>query len=131
MFTTFAELKDFCGKEGIQLIDFKVVDMAGRWHHLTIPVEQLTEKTISRGIGMDGSSYGFLTVEKSDMAFKPDISTHSFSEIPMISIMADIYTLGEGRAFEGDPRYVATEEYIAKLGIIDTVSWDRSLSLHS
>ncbi len=126
MFTTFAELKDFCGKEGIQLIDFKVVDMAGRWHHLTIPVEQLTEKTISRGIGMDGSSYGFLTVEKSDMAFKPDMSTafvDPFSEIPMISIMADIYTLGEGAGrFEGDPRYVAqkTEEYIAKLGIADT-----------
>ena len=126
MFTTFAELKDFCGKEGIQLIDFKVVDMAGRWHHLTIPVEQLTEKTISKGIGMDGSSYGFLTVEKSDMAFKPDISTafvDPFSEIPMISIMADIYTLGEGAGrFEGDPRYVAqkTEEYIAKLGIADT-----------
>mgnify|MGYP001243365986 FL=1 len=108
MFNTFAELKEYCGSNDIQLIDFKVVDMAGRWHHLTIPVERLTEKTITKGIGMDGSSYGFLTVDKSDMAFKPDISTafvDPFAANPMISIMADIYTLGEdaGR-FEGDPR---------------------------
>ncbi|GAJ01931.1 unnamed protein product, partial [marine sediment metagenome] len=29
----------------------------------------------SEGIGFDGSSYGFLTVEKSDMVFVPDMST--------------------------------------------------------
>jgi len=125
MFKTYEELKDYCSGNDIQLIDFKVIDLAGRWHHLTIPVDQLSEKTITKGIGMDGSSYGFLTVEKSDMVFKPDISTafvDPFSETPMLSIIADIHTLGEdaGR-FDGDPRYVAqkTEEYLAKLGVAD------------
>ena len=125
MFNTYNELKDFCSTNAIALIDFKVIDMTGRWHHLTIPVDQLNEKTITKGIGMDGSSYGFLTVEKSDMAFRPDISTafvDPFSEIPMLSIIADIYTLGEGAGrFEGDPRYVAqkTEQYLSNAGVAD------------
>lgn len=126
MFKTFAQLESYCEAEGIELIDFKVIDLAGRWHHLTIPVDQLSEKTITKGIGMDGSSYGFLTVEKSDMTFKPDLSTafmDPFAQHPTLSIIADIYTLGEGAGrFEGDPRYVAqkTEEYIAQQGIADT-----------
>lgn len=126
MFKTFAELKEYCSAKGIELIDFKVIDLVGRWHHLTIPVNQFSEKTISKGIGMDGSSYGFLTVEKSDMAFRPDIATafiDPFPQNPTISIIADIYTLGEGAGrFTGDPRYIAqkTEAYIARQGIADT-----------
>lgn len=126
MFKTFEEVKGFCSAQGIQLLDFKVIDVAGRWHHLTIPVEQLSGKTITKGIGMDGSSYGFLTVENSDMVFKPDISTafmDPFSEQPMLSMLANIFTLGENAGrFEGDPRYVAqkTEEYMAKQGVADT-----------
>lgn len=125
MFKTFSELKNYCEDNGVQFIDFKVIDLAGRWHHLTIPADQLSEKTVAKGIGMDGSSYGFLTVEKSDMVFKPDISTafvDPFSQHPMVSIIADIYTLGEGAGrFSGDPRYVAqkAEEYLAGQGIAD------------
>jgi glutamine synthetase len=125
MFKTFAELKDYCTAEGIELIEFKVIDAAGRWRHLTIPANQLSEKTVNKGIGMDGSSYGFLTVEKSDMVFKPDISTafrDPFAQQPMLSMISDIYTLGEGAGrFAGDPRYIAqkTEEYIANLGVAD------------
>jgi len=125
MFKTYAELKEYCSKEGIKLIDFKVIDLVGRWHHLTIPVERLSPKIFEKGIGMDGSSYGFLTVEKSDMVFKPDLTTafvDPFSQEPMLSIIADIHTLGEGASrFDGDPRYVAqkTEEYMAKLGVAD------------
>jgi glutamine synthetase len=125
VFKTYEELQNYCSANTIELIDFKVIDMTGRWHHLTIPVDQLSEKTITKGIGLDGSSYGFLTVEKSDMVFKPDITTafvDPFSETPMLSIIADIYTLGEGAGrFEGDPRYVAqkTEEYLDKAGVAD------------
>ena len=125
MFKTFAELKDYCTAEGIELIEFKVIDAAARWRHLTIPANQLSEKTVNKGIGMDGSSYGFLTVEKSDMVFKPDISTafrDPFAQQPMLSMISDIYTLGEGAGrFAGDPRYIAqkTEEYIANLGVAD------------
>lgn len=126
MFKSIAELESYCTAEGIELIDFKVIDLAGRWHHLTIPADQLSEKTITKGIGMDGSSYGFLTVEKSDMSFRPDISTafvDPFTAVPTLSLIADIYTLGEGAGrFAGDPRFIAqkTEAYIGNLGIADT-----------
>ena len=110
MFNSYKELESYCKTEGIEFIDFKVIDLVGRWHHLTIPVSQLTEKIIDKGIGMAGSSYGFLSVEKSDMVFKPDISTafvDPFAEVPMISIISNIHTAGaEGTRFAGDPRFV-------------------------
>ncbi|KXG76117.1 type I glutamate--ammonia ligase [Thermotalea metallivorans] len=125
MFGNIHELKTFCEDRKIQLIDFKVVDLAGRWHHLTIPVERFSEKTLENGIGFDGSSYGFLTVEKSDMVFIPDITSafvDPFAEIPALTMIGDIYTLGEQRErFAGDPRYVAekAEKYLLELGIAD------------
>ncbi|MTI94098.1 MAG: type I glutamate--ammonia ligase [Firmicutes bacterium] len=125
MFKSFEELKGFCTANEIRVIDFKVIDMSGRWHHLTIPVERLTEKTVEKGIGMDGSSYGFLSVEKSDMVFRPDLSTafvDPFAQVPMISIISDIYSLGEKtERFAGDPRYVAekAERYLKDTGVAD------------
>lgn len=125
MFKSFAEMQEFCTSKAIELVDFKVVDLAGRWHHLTIPVDQLSKKILEKGIGIDGSSYGFLTVEKSDMVFKPDISAafvDPFAQAPMLSVIADIFTLGEGAGrFEGDPRFVAgkAEEYMKQSGIAD------------
>lgn len=126
MFTAFDELKEFCERENIRFIDFKIVDLAGRWHHLTIPAGNFTEKTLTEGIGFDGSSYGFLTVEKSDMVFMPEISTafaDPFATEPTLTMIGNIYTLnGEGRErFEGDPRFVAekTEKYMAETEIAD------------
>lgn len=125
MFRNFLEAKEFIQKNGIKLIDFKVIDLNGRWHHLTITSEKFTERTVEDGIGFDGSSYGFLTVEKSDMVFKPDLSTaflDPFTEIPTLTMISDIYTLGEKRErFEADPRYIAekTEKYMMESGIAD------------
>lgn len=126
MFKSFSGLQYYCKANAIKLIDFKIIDMAGRWHHLTIPVSQLSEKIFQKGIGIDGSSYGFLTVEKSDMVFKPDVTTafvDPFSPVPMLSVISDIHTLGEGAGrFTGDPRYVAqkAEKYMQDTGIADT-----------
>ncbi|MFT9495305.1 type I glutamate--ammonia ligase [Anaerosolibacter sp.] len=125
MFQNINELMDFCGNKKIKLIDFKVVDLAGRWHHLTIPVERFNEKILKNGIGFDGSSYGFLTVEKSDMVFIPDITSafaDPFAELPTLTMIGDIYSAGEEKQrFEGDPRYIAekTEKYLLELGIAD------------
>lgn len=126
MFQNFKDLKEFCRSNKIKLIDFKVVDLAGRWHHLTIPEERFTEKTLEKGIGFDGSSYGFVTVEKSDMVFKPDITTafvDPFEEIPTLTMIGDIYALnGDGdERYGGDPRYIAqkAERYMVQTGIAD------------
>lgn len=111
MFDNIQELKAYCQEKNIQFIDFKVIDLAGRWHHLTIPAERFTESTLTDGIGFDGSSYGFLTVEKSDMVFIPDLSSafkDPYSTMPTITMIGNIYGIGdEIERFEGDPRYVA------------------------
>lgn len=125
MFKNLYEFRDYYIDHEIKLIDFKVIDLAGRWHHLTIPASRFSEKILEDGIGFDGSSYGFLTVEKSDMVFKPDLSSaflDPFSEIPTITMIGNIYALGdETKRFEGDPRYVAekAEKYMQDTEIAD------------
>lgn len=125
MFKSIQEVKEYCQDKNVQLIDFKIVDLAGRWHHLTIPLKKFTEKVLEDGIGFDGSSYGFLSVEKSDMVFKPDIKTaflDPFTNVPTLSMIGDIYMLGDKRVrYEGDPRYIAikAEQYMKETGIAD------------
>lgn len=125
MFKSLNEAKEFCSSKGISIVDFKIADLAGRWHHLSIPVSRLNEKIFEEGIGFDGSSYGFLTVEKSDMVFIPDLSTafvDPFCEEPTLSMIGDIFTLeGEIARYEGDPRYIAekAEKFMISTGIAD------------
>ncbi|MGI6607326.1 MAG: glutamine synthetase [Peptococcia bacterium] len=108
MFANLNECKKYCQENGIKAIDFKLINLAGRWHHLTIPVERLDQQILDDGIGFDGSSYGFLTLEKSDMVFLPDFSSafvDPFCEIPTLSIISNIYRLDGNKMvrFEGDP----------------------------
>ncbi|KAB3531540.1 type I glutamate--ammonia ligase [Alkaliphilus serpentinus] len=125
MFTTFGQVKEYCNEKQIKMIDFKMIDLFGRWRHLTIPVDRFTEETLIMGIGFDGSNYGFAPVEKSDMVFIPDLSTgimDPFAKIPTLSILGDVYVTGDTpKPFEQDPRAVANraEEYMKSTGIAD------------
>ena len=125
MFKSFEELTSFAARKEIKMIDFKEMDLGGRWRHLTIPVERFSEEIMKNGIGFDGSSYGFSTIEKSDMIFIPDLGSAFLDplvEMPTISMIGDIYEIGNPhRRFEGDPRYVAekTEKYMAQSGVVD------------
>ena len=127
MFKNITQFNTFASENGIKIIDFKVIDLDGRWHHLTIPVECFTESVLTNGIGFDGSSYGFLTVEKSDMVFIPDLSSAFVDpviEMSTITMIGDIYTIsdsGSRERFNSDPRYIAekTENFLNKTGISD------------
>jgi len=125
LFKTLNEVKEYCNTNGISIIDFKITDLTGRWHHLSIPAVRLCEQILEEGIGFDGSSYGFVTVEKSDMVFIPDLSTSfidPFCEEPTLSMIGDIYTLDDGiRRYANDPRYIADKavSYMKESGIAD------------
>ena len=70
---------------GIQMVDFKMVDVSGQYRHVTIPAENFSEETMKSGIGFDASNYGYAVVEKSDMVFIPDPDTaviDPFCDIP-------------------------------------------------
>jgi glutamine synthetase len=125
MFYNIEEVHDYCAKNGIKMIDFKMIDLNGRWRHLTIPVERFTKETLSNGIGFDGSNYGFAPVEKSDMVFIPDLQTafsDPFVEVPTLSMIGDVFVTGETpKRFEQDPRAIANkaEEFMKAEGVAD------------
>ena len=125
MFNDFKELANFIKANNILIVDFKEIDLDGRWHHLTIPAERFNESILKKGIGFDGSSYGFLSVEKSDMVFIPDITTAFVDpcvDIPTLTMIGDIYKInGNYERFENDPRYVSSkaEAYMSDCGVSD------------
>ncbi|MGI6647822.1 MAG: type I glutamate--ammonia ligase [Bacillota bacterium] len=125
MFNSFNELQKYCQQFGIKMIDFKMIDLLGRWRHLTIPASRFTPETLTSGIGFDGSNYGYAPVEKSDMVFIPDLRsafTDPFCEVPTISMIGDIFVIGNPhRRFEQDPRTIAeaAETYLRSTGIAD------------
>jgi len=128
MFQNIQEMMDYCKSYDIEVIDLKVIDMKGVWHRLTITSTKLDEDILHKGIGFDGSSYGFLTVEKSDMVMIPDVTTayvDSYKDHKTIAVIADIYVIHDGKfqRFEDDPRYIAqkAEEYMIKQDIADEV----------
>ncbi|MBF4691570.1 type I glutamate--ammonia ligase [Fusibacter ferrireducens] len=126
MFNTYLEAKQYIEENQIKILDFKITDMFGRWHHLSIPASRFDETILKNGIGFDGSSYGILTVEKSDMVFIPDITSAfvaPFQAIPTLTMIGNIYTVHNGRVrFDDDPRYVVekAKKLLVDSGIADT-----------
>lgn len=125
MFKSVNDVLDFCKKEGIRMIDFKMIDINGRWHHLSIPTARFTEDTMKYGIGFDGSNYGFAPVENSDMVFVPIIESavvDPFAEEPTLTMSGDVRIIDKDNSrFDQYPRNVAiaAEEYMKKTGIAD------------
>jgi len=128
MFNSFKEAKAYCAQNNIKMIDFKMVDLDGRWRHITIPETRFTEKIMESGIGFDGSNYGYAKVEKSDMVFIPILSTAAvdeFAETPTLSMIGDVMVidLPDNRPFDQYPRNVAknAENYMRSKGIADKI----------
>jgi len=126
MFSNIKDLKEWCGKTGIRMVDFMMVDINGWWRHLTMPVDRLSDDTMKYGVGFDGSNYGFAPVESSDMVFIPDLSTAHpdvFCEVPTLSMIGNVYVidLPDNRRFDQDPRNVTAnaETYLRSTGIAD------------
>ena len=127
MFKTFEEAKYFIKDNDVKMVDFKMIDINGRWHHLTIPADRFSEEIMTAGIGFDGSNYGFAPVEKSDMVFIPDLKSAAlddFCEIKTLSMIGDVRIIGkdENVPFNQEPRNVCkrAEEYMKELGVADT-----------
>ena len=137
MFQNLEQAKAFCNENDIKMIDFMMIDLNGRWRHLSIPAGRLTEHTLRNGIGFDASNYGFAPVEKSDMVFVPDLSTayvDEFAEVPTLAMIGDVFVieLPENRRFDQDPRNVAfhAQEYMKKLGIADDMRIGPEFEFH-
>ncbi len=115
-------------ENGIQMIDFKMVDINGQFRHVTIPAGHFSEETMKNGIGFDASNYGYAVVEKSDMVFIPDPDTaviDPFCQIPTLSMTGNamISDNPENRPLAQYPRNIvlAAEKYMCDSGIADTM----------
>ncbi len=126
MARTLQDIQTLIQEEGIRIVDFKLTDIDGRWRHLSIPSERLTEKTMEQGIGFDGSNYGYAPVENSDMVFIPVLDSavvDRYSDVPTLSMIGDVRVidLPHNRPFDQYPRNVAVRalEYMKEIGVAD------------
>ena len=123
---TLAEIIELIIDNNIKMIDFKLTDIDGRWRHLSIPAERLTESTMEHGIGFDGSNYGYAPIENSDMVFIPVLESaviDRYAEVPTLSMIGDVRVidLPKNRPFDQYPRNVAIRalEYMKEIGVAD------------
>ncbi len=110
----------------IKMVDFKMVDVNGRFRHVTIPAESFNEEIMTDGVGFDASNYGYAVVEKSDMVFIPDPDTayvDPFCEVPTLSMSGNamIIDYPKNRPLAQYPRNIvlAAEQYMIDSGIAD------------
>lgn len=128
MFKTIQEVTSYCEKNSIKMIDFKMIDINGRWRHLTIPASRLSDKLLKYGIGFDGSNYGYAPVEKSDMVFIPELSSchlEPFAEDATLTMIGNICIIDpqENKPFDQYPRNVAisAEKFMRENGFADSM----------
>ena len=120
MVLTNEQILKFVKDQSVEMVDFKVVDLIGRWHHVTIPASQLSRSTFSDGIGIDASSYpGYKKVAAGDMRIIPDSTTciiDRFPDLRTLSILCDIIE-PDGKPYVRYPRNVArrAEQYMASI----------------
>lgn len=111
---TVQTINTFIKKHKIEMIDLKCIDLVGRLHHISLPVNgNIMKKLVSEGVGFDGSSYGFRKVENSDMILVPDLDTavvDPFRETPTLSFYSHIYLTDAKRSsFTEDGRSLAKQ----------------------
>ncbi|MFP4498363.1 MAG: glutamine synthetase, partial [Vulcanimicrobiota bacterium] len=90
MFSSFSECISFIRENNIEVLDFKLIDLWGRWRQVSAPARDLTHKDLSEGFGFDASNYGFVTVEKSDMVVVSDPTTAFLEEWEGMKVLSFI-----------------------------------------
>lgn len=128
MFSNSDEMLKFIKDEKVEFLDFKIVDMPGRWHHLTFSTAALDASYLTRGAGISLSPYpGFRQIQEGDMLALPDPSTaflNPFAARKTLSVICDILH-NDGRRYERNPRDIVrrAEAFIAKAGIEGVSKW--------
>ncbi|GMA49875.1 hypothetical protein GCM10025857_12320 [Alicyclobacillus contaminans] len=109
-------------ENNVEMVDFRIVDVPGRQHHVTIPAVEIDEEVLERGVAFDGSSIqGFRGIEESDMVMRPVLETafiDPFMAAPTLSLACTVYE-PNGTRYDRDPRYIAekAEAYLQQSGI--------------
>ncbi len=52
MFKTYKDLMKYIREENVEMLDLKVIDLIGRWHHMTYSTRHLRESIFTDGTGI-------------------------------------------------------------------------------
>lgn len=116
----------FAADQEARFVSVRFTDLPGAWHHLTFPIEQLTESSFEDGFGFDASSLrGWAHIHESDMLLIPDPSRFwidPFTEETTLCIFANVVDPITKEGYGLDPRSVAVraESYLRFTGLADT-----------
>jgi glutamine synthetase len=117
----------FAADEAAEFVDVRFTDLIGSWHHLTFPIEELSEDSFEEGFGFDASSLrGWAAINESDMLLVPDATRYwidPFMERKTLCLIADVVDPVTRESYWLDPRALAkrAQEYLRFTGIADTV----------
>src|SRR5271154_5944213 len=85
---------EFARAHDAKILDLRFTDIPGLWHHVSYPIEQLTETSFEDGFGIDGSSIrGWAAIHESDMLPKPAPKSRildPFTEVPTLVLVCDV-----------------------------------------
>ena len=118
----------FAADQEAKFVSIRFTDLIGSWHHLTFPIDQLTEDSFVDGFGFDASSLrGWAAIHESDMLLVPDPSRFwidPFTEDTTLCLIADAVEPISRDGYWLDPRSVAkrAEEYLTSTGLADTIN---------
>ena len=104
---TKVDVKQIIKENNIEWIQLHFTDIIGRLRVLHMPSDRFLDGKSKDGVGFDGSSVGFASVEKSDMVVLPDESTflvlpHEKNEA---RIIGEIYDTSMN-VFPAGPRHI-------------------------
>jgi glutamine synthetase len=117
---------EFVKNHDVKILDLRFTDLPGLQHHVSYPINQLTEASFEEGFGMDGSSIrGWAAIHESDMLLIPDPAAHildPFTEAATLVMICDVIDPLTKQRYDRDPRYIArkAERYLTSTGMADT-----------
>lgn len=116
------EIVELMKNNNVEMVDFRIVDVPGRQHHVTVPAVEVDEEVLENGVAFDGSSIqGFRGIEESDMVMKPVLESafiDPFMAVPTLALACSVFE-PSGARYDRDPRYIAekAESYLKSSGI--------------
>lgn len=128
MFTNLAQAQAYIQEHHFKMIDLKFSDLAGRWHHVTVPASQFGEHLMRDGVGFDASSVGLKPIKAGDMVLLPDLTAafqDPFWQVPTLSFICSAFEADTKLPFARDPRNIAirAEEYMRESDVADESRW--------
>ena len=124
---TSKDVLKFAADEGVAYVNIRFTDLVGALHHLTFPIDQLSEGSFEDGFGFDASSLrGWAAINESDMLLVPDPSRYwidAFMKDKTLCMFADVVDPLTKQGYWLDPRAVGrrAENYVRSSGAADTV----------